>query len=83
MNTLIANLLKGFNFWQIIFLLYKVGGRDAVTRFFTVPQSVLEKVPTGKIPGRLVALVEERDEFVEEAMELLDAAIDEDWVDPD
>jgi hypothetical protein len=83
MNSLILNLLKGLNFWSLAMLIYKTGGRDAVTRFFTIPEGVLAKTPTANLPGRMAALVEERDEVTEELIELLDACVDEDFVDPD
>lgn len=83
MNTLLLNLLKGFNLWGILALLYKSGGKTAVERFLTIPEKALASMPTANIPGRVAALVEERDEFVDEALDFLEAAVDADWTDTD
>lgn len=83
MDKLLYSLIKGMNFYTLGMLIYKSGGKEALRRFLTPPRGVIEKVPTAKIPGRVNAIIEEREEFTEEAVEFFEACVDEDFVDPD
>lgn len=70
------------NYLQIALSIYKTFGRGAAERFLTPSESLVRKIcdKTGADPEEAL---EERNEFVQEALEFLESVVDEDFVDPD
>lgn len=83
MDKILYGMIKGLNLWSLLMLLYRVGGKDALKRFLTIPESALAKLPLSTKPERLAMMIEERDEMVEETMEFLESCTDADFIDPD
>lgn len=69
------------NLYEVLIMIYKYGGKEAVKRFITPPEEFLARVKNKKVP--LAVVLEERDEAIEETMELFESIIDENFVDPD
>jgi hypothetical protein len=80
MDKMLLSILKGFNFFTLAQLLYRAGGKQALERFLTVPENVLKQAPNG---SRIAVIIDERDEFVEEAVEFIESALDPEFADPD
>lgn len=84
LNKLFGGMLLKLNLWELLFMIYRLGGRDAVQRFFTMPDKVARRVPSVlKDSTNLPVVKEEAAEATEEIMELMDSCLDEDFEDPD
>lgn len=67
---------------EIALSIYKTFGRTAARRFLTPPEKVVRAV-CAKTGADIAEALEERNEFVEEALEFLESLVDEDFEDPD
>lgn len=70
------------NIWTLALSVYRAFGKDAAKRFLTPPRKQVEAI-CAKTGADVAKALEERDEFVAEALEFLESLVDADFEDPD
>lgn len=78
-SNVLWTMLKGLNLWSILLFVYRTnGGREAVRRFLTPPESFVRA--TCKVTGANAAVaLDERKEAVQESLEFLEALVSVDF----
>lgn len=82
MNAILMRLLGGINLADLILLIYKSGGEDAVRRFLTTPEGVVKRI-CARTGADVAKALEERNEAVQETLEFFESLTDKDFEDPD
>lgn len=68
--------------YALAFAAYQTYGRETAKRMLTPPRAFIEKA-CAKTGADVAKAIEERDEAVEETLELLESMVDKDFVDPE